>query len=184
MHNYCESFSIRMRKGEKNTSLWLPFCYRRPLRPEGIFWTVVGLIYQLCGGSSCQPVSCTFNLVSTGSHQLKRLISPYIPHLSLLLPPSLSFSVCLSLSPPLPPSHTCTQLIRHVLWVNNAWLAGEMTSVDMIGFMWISIFVNKVTTVYLFIYLFIEFDMYSFVCFLIIVKRDNVTLNLFQPYCF
>lgn len=179
MRNHCESFTSRKREGEKNTSLWLPFCYRRPLRPQGISWTVVGLIYQLCGGSPCQPVSCTFNLVSTGSHQLKRLISPYIPHLSLLL--SLSFSVCLSLPPPLPPSHAQTRkVIRHVLWVNNAWLALEITSVDMIAFMWILI-----ATVCLFIYLFIEFefDMCSFVCFLIF-KRDNVTLDLSRPYCF
>lgn len=80
-----------------NFSVASPFCCRRPLRPEGIFWTVVGLIYQLCGGSPCQPVSCTFNLVSNGNHQLKRLISFHIPHLCLSLCPSVCRSVSLSL---------------------------------------------------------------------------------------
>lgn len=78
-----------------NFSVASPFCCRRPLRPEGIFWTVVGLIYQLCGGSPCQPVSCTFNLVSNGNRQLKRLISFHIPHLCLSLCPSVGLSVSL-----------------------------------------------------------------------------------------
>ena len=94
-------------KRKTNTFSMAALCYRRPPRPEGTFCTVVGLIYQLCGGSPCQAVSCTFNLVSTGSHQLKRLISLYIPHHCLRL------SVCLSVFFCLSPSFSLSLLRAH-----------------------------------------------------------------------